>query len=208
SATCRPGAGPVRPRPGAPRPAARRRPGGRRSATGPPPGPPPRPRRARSRRRATARSPRPARPPGGGPGRPRHGSAGGSGARRSPGHSLAPGRGHNRRRVAPDRRGRRLGSLAAMAPSSGPGGGDLFSAAAEEHLARQAPLAARLRPQRLDDVVGQDELGGPGRPLRVLVESDRLSSVILWGPPGTGKTTLAQVIARHTAKAYEQLSAV
>jgi putative ATPase len=87
-------------------------------------------------------------------------------------------------------------------------GGDLFAAAAEERLARQAPLAARLRPQSLDDVVGQDELVGPGRPLRVLVESDRLSSAIFWGPPGTGKTTLAQVIARHTAKAYEQLSAV
>jgi putative ATPase len=87
-------------------------------------------------------------------------------------------------------------------------GGDLFAAAAEERLARQAPLAARLRPQRLDDVVGQDELVGPGRPLRVLVESDRLSSAIFWGPPGTGKTTLAQVIAHHTAKAYEQLSAV
>ena len=55
---------------------------------------------------------------------------------------------------------------------------------------------------------GQDDLVGPGRPLRVLVESDRLSSAIFWGPPGTGKTTLAQVIARHTAKAYEQLSAV
>jgi putative ATPase len=87
-------------------------------------------------------------------------------------------------------------------------GGDLFAAAAEERLARQAPLAARLRPQRLDDVVGQDELVGPGRPLRVLVETDRLSSAIFWGPPGTGKTTLAQVIARHTAKAYVQLSAV
>ncbi|HEY8523429.1 MAG TPA: replication-associated recombination protein A [Acidimicrobiales bacterium] len=87
-------------------------------------------------------------------------------------------------------------------------GDDLFAAAAEERLAQQAPLAARLRPQRLDDVVGQDELVGPGRPLRVLVESDRLSSAIFWGPPGTGKTTLAQVIARHTAKAYEQLSAV
>ena len=87
-------------------------------------------------------------------------------------------------------------------------GVDLFAAAAEDRLARQAPLAARLRPLRLDDIVGQDELVGPGRPLRVLVESDRLSSAILWGPPGTGKTTLAQVIARHTAKAYEQLSAV
>jgi putative ATPase len=85
---------------------------------------------------------------------------------------------------------------------------DLFAAAAEEQLAQQAPLAARLRPMRLDDVVGQDDLVGPGRPLRVLVESDRLSSAIFWGPPGTGKTTLAQVIARHTAKAYEQLSAV
>jgi putative ATPase len=95
-----------------------------------------------------------------------------------------------------------------MARSARPLGNDLFAAAAEEQLAQQAPLAARLRPLRLDDIVGQDELVGPGRPLRVLVESDRLSSAIFWGPPGTGKTTLAQVIARHTAKAYEQLSAV
>ena len=65
-----------------------------------------------------------------------------------------------------------LGNLAAMARSSGTGGGDLFAAAAEEQLAQQAPLAARLRPLRLDDIVGQDELVGPGRPLRVLVESD------------------------------------
>jgi putative ATPase len=84
----------------------------------------------------------------------------------------------------------------------------LFQAAAEERLARQAPLADRLRPRSLDDVVGQDHLVGHDRPLRVLVEADRLSSAILWGPPGTGKTTLAQVIARHTAKAFEQLSAV
>ncbi|HEX6420836.1 MAG TPA: replication-associated recombination protein A [Acidimicrobiales bacterium] len=95
-----------------------------------------------------------------------------------------------------------------MGRTRGTGGDDLFAAAAADRLAQQAPLAARLRPQRLDDIVGQDDLVGPGRPLRVLVESDRLSSAIFWGPPGTGKTTLAQVIARHTAKAYEQLSAV
>ena len=85
---------------------------------------------------------------------------------------------------------------------------DLFSHAASERLARRAPLAVRMRPQRLDDIVGQDHLLGAGKPLRTLVEADRLSSVILWGPPGTGKTTLAQVIARSSAKVFEQLSAV
>jgi len=85
---------------------------------------------------------------------------------------------------------------------------DLFSAAASDHLARQAPLAARLRPASLDEIVGQGHLIGRGRPLRALIEADRLSSVILWGPPGTGKTTLAQLIAHTTAKAYVQLSAV
>jgi putative ATPase len=85
---------------------------------------------------------------------------------------------------------------------------DLFAAAAEDVLSRQAPLAARLRPRSLDDIVGQDHLLGPEKPLRTLIEADRLSSVILWGPPGTGKTTLAQAIAAHTAKVFEQLSAV
>jgi putative ATPase len=85
---------------------------------------------------------------------------------------------------------------------------DLFTAAAEARLRDQAPLAARLRPRGLDDVVGQQHLVGPGRPLRRLVEQDRLSSAIFWGPPGTGKTTLALVVAATTNRAFEQLSAV
>jgi putative ATPase len=85
---------------------------------------------------------------------------------------------------------------------------DLFSAAAEDRLRQQAPLAARLRPRTLDDVVGQEHLVGPGRPLRRLVEQDRLTSAIFWGPPGTGKTTLALAVAGSTQRAFEQLSAV
>ncbi len=88
------------------------------------------------------------------------------------------------------------------------GGGDLFDAAAEERLATRAPLAARLRPRTLDDVVGQRHLVAPGAPLRVLVESDRLGSTILWGPAGSGKTTLARLIADATAKVFVPLSAV
>jgi putative ATPase len=89
--------------------------------------------------------------------------------------------------------------------ASGP---DLFAAAVEERLANRAPLAARLRPRSLDEVVGQQHLLGPGKPLRILIESDRLSSVILWGPPGTGKTTIARLVAGVSAKAFETLSAV
>ncbi len=84
----------------------------------------------------------------------------------------------------------------------------LFEAAGAERLARQAPLAARLRPQTLDEIVGQEHLLATGRPLRELVEADRLSSVILWGPPGTGKTTLARVVAATTSKTFCELSAV
>ncbi len=85
---------------------------------------------------------------------------------------------------------------------------DLFAAAAAEVMQRRAPLAARLRPRRLDDLVGHEELLGPGAPLRTLIEADRLTSLILWGPPGCGKTTLARLIANHTEKQFETLSAV
>lgn len=85
---------------------------------------------------------------------------------------------------------------------------DLFAAAASERLASRAPLADRLRPTSLEEVVGQEHLLGPGRPLRRLIEADRLSSAILWGPAGTGKTTLARLVARTTEKQFEALSAV
>ncbi|MSX78420.1 MAG: AAA family ATPase, partial [Actinobacteria bacterium] len=81
---------------------------------------------------------------------------------------------------------------------------DLFSAAAEEQLRSQSPLAARLRPRTIDDVVGQEHLVGVGKPLRRLVEQDKLSSAIFWGPPGTGKTTLALAVAGTTKRAFEQ----
>ncbi len=85
---------------------------------------------------------------------------------------------------------------------------DLFTAAAAERLKSQAPLAARLRPRSLDDVVGQRHLVAERSPLRSLIESDRLSSAIFWGPPGTGKTTLAEVVALTTNRYFERLSAV
>ena len=97
-------------------------------------------------------------------------------------------------------------SASRRAPRSA-GEGDLFSAAARERLSSRAPLATRLRPRTLDDMVGQRHLVAPGAPLRLLVEQDRLTSAVLWGPPGTGKTTLALVVAATTAKAFVPMSA-
>ncbi|HVH57176.1 MAG TPA: replication-associated recombination protein A [Vicinamibacterales bacterium] len=70
------------------------------------------------------------------------------------------------------------------------------------------PLAERMRPRTLDEFVGQDTLIGPGRPLRQAIEQDRLQSIILWGPPGTGKTTLARLIATATKAHFISFSAV
>ena len=83
---------------------------------------------------------------------------------------------------------------------------DLFSAAG--HIVPESPLADRMRPQTLDEVIGQDHIVGPGRLLRRAIQADRLSSVIFYGPPGTGKTSLARVIANTTRSAFESLNAV
>src|SRR5438034_5592321 len=70
------------------------------------------------------------------------------------------------------------------------------------------PLADRLRPQRLEEIVGQQHLLGPDGPIGRMVAAGRLSSMILWGPPGCGKTTLARLLAEHTSLHFEPLSAV
>lgn len=85
---------------------------------------------------------------------------------------------------------------------------DLFEAAARASQKEQAPLADRLRPTTLKELVGQEALLGEGRALRVLIEKDEIPSLILWGPPGSGKTTLARIIAGQTRAKFVSLSAV
>ncbi|MEI9479270.1 MAG: replication-associated recombination protein A [Deltaproteobacteria bacterium] len=85
---------------------------------------------------------------------------------------------------------------------------DLFGKKDDESFSGEAPLAERMRPKGLEEFVGQDHLLGPGKILRQAIESDQLPSMILWGPPGSGKTTLARVIASTTGAQFIAFSAV
>ncbi len=85
---------------------------------------------------------------------------------------------------------------------------DLFSGATPQTPGARAPLAERMRPRDLDEIVGQEEIVGPGTALRAAIEKDEVGSLILWGPPGTGKTTLARIIARRTKSEFVPFSAV
>ena len=85
---------------------------------------------------------------------------------------------------------------------------DLFADAAQERISEPAPLASRLRPRTLDEFVGQESVLGEHSALRLAIREDRVGSMILYGPPGSGKTTLARIVADTTGAAFEELSAV
>ncbi len=92
---------------------------------------------------------------------------------------------------------------ATAAPGGGSGSGSLSS---PPHAS--APLAVRMRPRTLDELVGQEQLRAPGSPLRQLVEGDQSMSLLLWGPPGTGKTTIAAILSHQTDRRFVEVSAV
>src|SRR3989449_10070947 len=85
---------------------------------------------------------------------------------------------------------------------------NMFAEAAKARAERHAPLAARMRPRSLDEFVGQEHLVGEGRVLRRAIDADQLPSMVFWGPPGSGKTTLARIIASLTQSHFELVSAV
>ncbi|HEU5038175.1 MAG TPA: replication-associated recombination protein A [Nocardioides sp.] len=90
------------------------------------------------------------------------------------------------------------------APTGGRAGGGSLNA----NTHASAPLAVRMRPRTLDELVGQEQLRAPGSPLRRLVEGDQSMSLLLWGPPGTGKTTIASIVSQQTDRRFVEVSAV
>ena len=84
---------------------------------------------------------------------------------------------------------------------------DLFEYAKSKSLEKESPLASRLRPSRLEEVVGQEHIVGKDKLLYRAIKADKLSSIIFYGPPGTGKTTLAKVIANTTSAEFTQINA-
>src|SRR4030042_3629427 len=85
---------------------------------------------------------------------------------------------------------------------------DMFEYQLEKQMSKEAPLATRMRPTTFDEFVGQEHIVGKGRVLRKAIDADQIPSVILWGPPGSGKTTLAYVIANVTRSHFSPISAV
>ena len=84
---------------------------------------------------------------------------------------------------------------------------DIFDFMREDTLKREAPLASRLRPEKLDEIVGQQHIVGKDKLLYRAIKADKLGSLIFYGPPGTGKTTLAMVIANTTSSVFRQINA-
>ncbi|MFA7217742.1 MAG: AAA family ATPase, partial [Dehalococcoidales bacterium] len=85
---------------------------------------------------------------------------------------------------------------------------DMFQHEFEKEKLKEAPLAARMRPKTLEEFVGQQHIVGKGKVLRLAIESGNLPSIMLWGPPGSGKTTLANIIANSTSSHFSPISAV
>jgi len=85
---------------------------------------------------------------------------------------------------------------------------DLFSSLKADNIKKNAPLADRMRPESLEELLGQEHILGPGKLLRRAIETDRLSSLIFYGPPGSGKTTIAHVIAKRTQGHFTKINAV